>query len=511
MPGQRVRRQQADDSTSGLGRTRAKDTPVSSLVPPLGFRIPARKKGQRELVFGGLSLYIFDSRLPGHWDPKTYLSSRGGFADLVHRFNREEAGRVFLRARQDDVEGFAADRLAATGTGREADLEEARFPDAAQLERYVDLRPHLLADSPFTGRPWFASFRHEALRDMGWFAKDRPVRTLLFDYNVPAINSNETVLDAIGVKLPIRTWADFEAALERCQAHDYPWPIALFNAEKTPGIYYYSRAVQDMVMRGLAPKLDADGDSALSLADWKHALTLRRSDPQTRGEPRRTTLRRFGADTPAYVESLRILKRLSRHFVWYANRYDSLDVKPFFFSRRPQSLFRTADVRRVRADRDLYHYVHAGRHGFPFLEGAVTMPEITRETSRFASGPPRGQVVPASRVGITRAAAKRRTLPAAVRFLQFFTEPSNYQFFLRWSWTLPAVRGTEAAPEVRALTDRLSREPQAVRYEGLSPEGRKRWFRGMQEMIEATGTVEEMIQTTREVVEMDREWLRRKE
>lgn len=427
---------------------------------------------------------------------------RGGLADLLHEFNRLHTRRFRFAARMGDVFRWVEQCDGEFRRGRPALVYEnipSTFPGLQ--DRFEDLGPHLELESPFTGKPWHTSFRPEALRSMGLPApgvRRRPsgaghrtshigrAYALVIDYSAPAINYNMDVLEGLGVRLPIRTWAEFEDALDRCARADFTWPIALFNAPPTEGLSYFARGIQEQVMQGLFEALDADGDGNLSGADWLEAIE--RGKFHERIEP--------------YVESLRILKRLSRYFLWYANRYDSLHVKPFYFSRRPQSLFRVGDFRRVRADMELYATVVNGRRLFPFREGAMHLPEITRETSPFASGPYPLVVRPSLFFSVARAGHSRAEVETAVGLLRFLTTPESQAFFTRWSFTLSAVRDVPPPPiyEGQSVVFRLAR----VSYVGVTEEGAKIWSAAARQFIEPEGRLKDMLRATRRAIETDR-------
>ncbi|MBI4569500.1 MAG: extracellular solute-binding protein [Planctomycetes bacterium] len=483
----------------GLGRVDAPDTDVSRLLPPLRRITPAQEARRRRLTIAGTSFYLYDSHFPEHFDPARGVSTRGGLADLLARFSREVSRRAFIEAEAVDVVNYRAewDRRFAAGTP--PDLLEvndgADFPRAA--ERLFDLRPWLDAPHPATGRPWRALFTAPARERMG-LTRRGAVYFLLIDWSASAINFNADLLAALGVSLPIRDWAGWIAALEAARAADYDWPIAISGSPNGPGLFGIVTPLQDMVFGGrLFRRMDRDRDGVLNLADWRAALA------------RRT----FSERAPEYREFARLLKEISRFFLWYFERTDSIGTKPFYFSRRPQCLFRAGDFRRVRMDMDNYDVVRAGRRLFPFREGAMPVPEITRDTTRFASGPARGLLHPSLYLGVSRAAVERGTAAEAVRFLQWFTQPEQQRFFTAWSRTVSATRGVPAPAELRALGVSQS-APHAyarprVEYLGISDEARAIYQRAVIDLCLPTGHVPAFLAETRRVLDLDRAFLAR--
>lgn len=417
---------------------------------------------------------------------------RGGLADLLHEFNRLHTRKFLLEARMGDVFAWRQQCEGDFNRHRPALLYENIPGDFPNLQdRFLDLRPFLEEINPFTGETWNASFRPEALRPLRLTTRNsQPAYSLVIDFSAPALNYNIDVLEALGVPLPIRTWSEFEACLEICQRADYAWPLALFNLPPTNGIDYFVRGIQTMVMRPLLDRLDRDRDGIVGDDDWRGGLERRN----------------FTEQSFPYVESLKILKRLSRHFLWYANRYDSIHVKPFYFSRRPQSLFRAGDFRRVRADMELYGTVVNGRRLFPFREGAMHLPEITRETSSLASGPAPTPFTPSLCISVAREGKSGKEVETGVRFLQFLTTQRNQTFFTRWSYTVSATRGVPLPPvlDKRSVVFRQA----SVTYMGLSPEGRAIWNEAVRRFIEPTGELKDMLVATRRAIELDRKWMR---
>jgi hypothetical protein len=148
---------------------------------------------------------------------------------------------------------------------------------------------------------------------------------------------------------------------------------------------------------------------------------------------------------------------------------------------------------------DLYNYIRERKRRFPFREGARPIPEITEETSKFAGGPARGQLTPFLRFGITTKCLKEKTFETALDFLMYFSIPENQNYFTKWSRTISSIRDTEIPQELA----NLSFEPQAIWYDGLTPEGRKLWLEGIRSMLEENGQVEDMIVVTARSIEAD--------
>jgi hypothetical protein len=468
----------------GLGRIDEPDTDTSKCYPPIKMLTDRQRSRRKQIVFEGLSFYIYDSLLPGIFDRSTLLASRGGMADLIHRFEVDHARDYRIDRVQADVLDWPKTREEQFARGDEYDIYEGLNHRLAH--HFIDLRPYLKQKNPFTGRQWHTGFRPEAKRLMGFSARGRPVPFLLIDFTAPAINYNRDILEGLDIGLPVTTWKEWEAALERCDRADFVWPIALFNAPPQCGILNLVCTVQDMLLRTVEKKIAGPDDEITN----GHLLAALK---------RRTLSER----TPAYVESLSIIKRLAKYFIWYANRYDSIHVKPFYFSRRPQSLFRFGDFRRVRADMELYECVEAGRRRFPFREGAMSIPEITRATSKYAGGPPRATLRPSAWLGVTKAARQRKTLSTVIRFLQFLTTPENQRFFTSFSHTISTTKGVPIPRPLRRAN--LTLEPLRIYYDGICPAARKRWFAGIQAMIEPNGSVEQMQKAVREAIRIDLE------
>ncbi|MBI2059645.1 MAG: hypothetical protein HYT87_07740 [Nitrospirae bacterium] len=478
-------------SSHGLGWVDLPDTDLKRVYPPLA-RIP-RSGSRKRLQIADLNGYIYNSQLPGYFDRKRMTFTRGGLADLLHEFERSHTRKYRVQIRMGNVFQWAQDCDSEFRAGRVSWLYEnipANFPCLS--ERFVDLRSSLEQRGAGHSAAWSGSFRPEALRSMG-FGGGRPILRIPIDYSCPALNYNIDLLEALGVPLPIRTWADLERCLERCADADYVWPIALFNAPGADGIRYFTRAIQSMVMRCLISRLDFDRDGIVDRRDWRRVLERRR----------------FHEKVEPYVESLRLLKRLSRYFVWYANRYDSLHVKPLYFSRRPQCLFRAGDFRRVRADMELYETIQGGRRLFPFREGAMHLPEITRETSPFASGPAPMPHSPSLWLSVTRQGQSRSEIDAGIRFLQFFTSKRSQTFFTRWSYTVSATRDVPLPP-VYGESDVVFRSRE-LNYMGLTPAGQAIWKDAIRRFIEPEGDLKTMLSETRRALDTDLKSLREEE
>lgn len=453
----------------------------------------------KSITIAGLFFYLYDSRLPEYWDSRRMVSKRGGLADIVNAYST----RTGIRFKMKSYDGMNFSKIWDNEfrRGYPKDIYELRasWPQEVLADRFIDLRPYLEEVNPYTGKKWLDSFGDEALAAMS-ISDGGPVHAIVFDFSGPAINFNQDVLTEIGVKLPIRAWAEFENALEKCVSSGYQWPIAMFNHPSRPGIYYFSDAVQDMLLRGLAGEIERLYDRVTAQPSEKGCGVITPAHWLVAFEKKL-----FRPDLPEYVESLTILKRLSRYFLWYFNRYDSIHTKPFFFSSRPQCLFRVGDFRRVRADMELYECIRDGRRLFPFREGAMLIPEITSETSRFASGPSRGHLSPSLLLAISKKTIQDGTFDHALGFLKFFSTRENHQHFVNWSYTVPGIKGVEPASFVKELDPVF--EPIRISYSGFSPRARRLWFRAISAMLEPGGRVEDMISATKRVISLDMNFL----
>ncbi|MCR4314881.1 MAG: extracellular solute-binding protein [Planctomycetes bacterium] len=412
-------------------------------------------------------------------------------ADLIEIFCRDVAKKIYIERRFDDVFGFHQKWDAQFEAGLESDIYEVNggyaFPKAR--ERFVDLRPYLARKNPFTGKRWKDSFRSEALFYMGARNRKAAVPFILVDYSAPAINVNIDLVESVGGAYPINTFAEWLDVCRKARDADYQWPIAAWHVKGSSGLDFYVHSIQDMLWRRLAVELDYNEDG---IADMFSAIRNRK----------------FNHKLPEVRAFAELFKNLSQYFIWYFDRYDSLDVKPYYFSRRPQCLFRSGDFRRTRMDGDSYRCVRDGKRQFPFREGAMPIPEITRESSLYASGPSRGLLGPSLHLGIATRTQREGTFDECLKFLQWFTTAENQRFFISYSRSLSAIKhvpfpeGWECFPY--SPDDPRILEPRSIWYSGLTAPAKDRFFDAIVNLARPTGTVDEFISDLKETIALDR-------